>query len=158
MKFFYPKNNLVKTVCLVWITVFISINLSAQSQTPIAVNQIGFLPDAPKVAIISGKTSGKFSIKNADGKVVFSGDLQATGKTDFSGIKTASANFSALHQTGNFVVSAEGLHDSYPFEIEPNVYADAAKASIKAFYFQRASTALPEKFAGKWHRVAGHPD
>ncbi|RYE21473.1 MAG: cellulase, partial [Sphingobacteriaceae bacterium] len=158
MKFLYLQNNLVKTVLLLLTAVFISINLSAQNNLPIALNQVGFLPDAPKVAIVSGKTGGKFSIKNPNGKVVFSGELQATGKTDFSGIKTASADFSALHQTGNFVVSAEGLPDSYLFKIEPNVYADAAKASIKAFYFQRASTALPEKFAGKWHRVAGHAD
>ena len=158
MKFSYPKNNLIKTVWLLLIAVFIGKNSSAQNHTPIAVNQVGFLPDAPKIAIISGKTGGKFSVKNANGKVVFKGELKATGKTDFSGIKTASADFSAFHQTGNFVVSAEGLPDSYPFKIEPNVYADAAKASVKAFYFMRASTALPEKYAGKWHRVASHPD
>ncbi len=158
MKFSFPQNNLIKTVCLVWIAVFTGKNLSAQNHTQIAVNQVGFLPGAPKIAIISGETSGRFSVKNADGKVVFSGALKATGKTDFSGVKTASADFSALHQTGNFVVSAEGSSNSYSFKIEPNVYADAAKASIKAFYYQRASTALPEKYAGKWHRVAGHPD
>lgn len=158
MKFFYPQNKLVKTVCLIWIAVFTGKNLSAQNQNRITVNQVGFLPDAPKMAIVSGETDGKFSVKNAAGKVVFSGEIKPSGKTNFSGIKTASADFSALHQTGKFLVSVEGLPDSYPFTIEPNVYADAAKASIKAFYFQRASTALPEKYAGKWHRAEGHPD
>jgi endoglucanase len=33
-----------------------------------------------------------------------------------------------------------------------------AISSIKAFYFQRASMPLQEKFAGKWARPAGHPD
>src|SRR5690606_41977597 len=35
---------------------------------------------------------------------------------------------------------------------------EAARAAMKAFYFQRASTALPAKYAGRWARDAGHPD
>lgn len=133
-------------------------HLSAQNQSSIALNQLGFLPDAPKTAIVSGKTEGRFSIQNTAGKVVFKGELKASEKPDFAGVKTASADFSALHQTGSFVVLVDGLPKSYPFKITADVYADAAKAAIKAFYFQRASTALPEKYVGKWHRVAGHPD
>src|SRR5690606_25848231 len=45
-----------------------------------------------------------------------------------------------------------------PFSIKDSINNDLAKATMKAFYFQRASTALPEEFAGKWHRSAGHPD
>ncbi len=130
----------------------------AQNQNGIALNQIGFFPNAPKVAIVSGETTGRFSVQTTAGKVVFTGKLKPSDHTDFSGIKTASADFSALQQNGNFVVSVDGLPNSYPFGIKPNIYADAAKASIKAFYFQRASTGLPEKYAGKWHRMEGHPD
>jgi endoglucanase len=132
--------------------------LSAQNQNTIALNQVGFYPDAPKVAIVSGKTAGKFSVKTTAGKVVFSGELKPSGNPDFAGIKTASADFSNFHQTGKFILTVAGLANSYPFSIKPNIYADAAKASIKAYYYQRASIALPEKFAGKWHRSAGHPD
>ncbi|MDR1937328.1 MAG: glycoside hydrolase family 9 protein [Tannerellaceae bacterium] len=33
-----------------------------------------------------------------------------------------------------------------------------ALAGLKAFYYQRASTPIEEKYAGQWHRPAGHPD
>lgn len=158
MKFYIDKNSILKLGLMLLITGLFCTHLSAQNQTPIALNQIGFFPNAPKVAIVSGKTTGAFSVQTAAGKVVFTGKLKPSGQPDFSGIKTASADFSALQQNGNFVVSVEGLPNSYPFSIKPNVYADAAKASIKAFYFQRASTDLPEKYAGKWHRREGHPD
>src|SRR6202012_2449680 len=38
------------------------------------------------------------------------------------------------------------------------VNKDVADASIKAYYFMRASIPLPEKYAGKWARAEGHPD
>ena len=158
MKFYIDKNSIQKTASLLLLTGLFCMKATAQNQRLIAVNQVGFLPDAPKIAIVIGKVSGRFLVKNMNGKVVFSGKLQASGVADFNGVKTASANFSALRQSGNFVVSVQGLPDSYPFEIKPNVYADAAKASLKAFYFQRASTGLPEKYAEKWHRPEGHPD
>ena len=150
---------MLKRFCLVLVVLFTCFsNSSAQNSNNIALNQLGFYPNAPKVAIVSGVTTGRFTLKSTAGKVVFSRKLKASDKPDFAGVKTASANFSAFHQTGKFVVAVAGLPDSYPFDIKPNVFANAAKASVKAYYFMRASTALPEKFAGKWHRAAGHPD
>ncbi|MGI4803220.1 MAG: glycoside hydrolase family 9 protein, partial [Janthinobacterium lividum] len=158
MNFYMDKNSILKCSLMLLITGLAGNNLSAQNQNSIALNQVGFFPDAPKIAIVPGETKGRFLVKNTAGKVVFSGELKLSEKPDFAGVKTASADFSALHQTGNFVVSVSGLTNSYPFSIQPSVYADAAKASIKAYYFMRASTGLPEKYAGKWHRAAGHPD
>lgn len=51
-----------------------------------------------------------------------------------------------------------GVGQSYPFEIKPEVHKDLAAAAIKGFYFQRLSVDLPEKYAGRWARPAGHPD
>lgn len=44
------------------------------------------------------------------------------------------------------------------FSIGDDVIKNTLNASLKAFYYQRASMALEEKFAGKWARGAGHPD
>lgn len=156
MKFLYPNKKL-PIYCALFLTIAIIGKTQAQSQITIAVNQVGFYPNGPKVAIVSGVTTGKFIIQTPAKKVVFTGELKASEKPDFAGVKTALVDFSAFHQTGNFIVAVNGAA-SYQFSIKPNVYADAAKASIKAFYFQRASTALPEKYAGKWQRAAGHPD
>ncbi|MGI4750425.1 MAG: glycoside hydrolase family 9 protein [Janthinobacterium lividum] len=158
MNFYMGKNSILKSGWILLIVGLACNSLSAQNQSSIALNQLGFFPDAPKIAIVSGKTTGAFSVQTAAGKVVFTGKLKPSEQPDFSGIKTASADFSALHQAGNFVVAVDGLANSYPISIQPNIYADAAKASIKAYYFMRASTDLPEKYAGKWHRAEGHPD
>lgn len=159
LNFSNNKNKILLSVGMILIAIFAGFgHLSAQNQTNIALNQLGFFPDAPKVAIVSGKTTGRFLVQTTAGKVVFSGRLKASGNTDFAGIKTALADFSAFHQTGTYRIAVAGLANSYSFSIKPNIYADAAKASIKAYYFMRASTALPEKYAGKWHRAAGHPD
>jgi endoglucanase len=159
MKLLKHNSQIVKVSLIIISSLLITFtNSCAQNQKAIALNQLGFYPDAPKVAIVSGKTSGDFKVKTSAGKVVFSGKLKPSGHADFAGIKTALADFSAFHQTGNFVIAVDSLGNSYPFSIKPNVYADAAKASVKAYYFMRASTDLPEKYAGKWHRAAGHPD
>jgi endoglucanase len=47
---------------------------------------------------------------------------------------------------------------SFPFEIQVNAFKKVAMGALKGFYYQRASIALPEKYAGKWHREAGHSD
>ncbi len=102
--------RLLKYNCLVLVIAVAGFNKSAaQNQTNIALNQLGFFPDAPKVAIVSGKTTGKFLVQTTAGKVVFSGRLKASGNTDFAGIKTALADFSAFHQTGTYRIAVAGL-------------------------------------------------
>jgi len=159
MKFLNRSKKTTKFALLILLIVWATpCKLQAQNQPNIALNQLGFYPKGPKIEIVSGVTAGKFTVQTPNKKVVFTGELKASEKPDFAGIKTALADFSTFRQTGTFVVYVDGVGASYPFSIKPNVYAAAANASIKAYYFQRASTALPEKFAGKWHRAEGHPD
>ncbi|MVM32378.1 cellulase [Spirosoma sp. HMF4905] len=125
----------------------------------IRLNQVGFYPDAPKIAIVVGEVSGPFQITTPDGKkVLFSGTLSEPRQNAISGKIAHTADFSALHTTGTFVVVVPGLGRSYPFSIRPAVNRDLAIGALKGYYYQRASIALPESFAGQWHRPAGHPD
>lgn len=130
----------------------------------IRLNQIGFYPNAAKVAILvdepgSGAAAQPFQVTTADGKkVLFSGTLSEPRKNAISGKTARTADFSALRTTGTFVVNIPSLGRSYPFAIRPAVHRDVAIGAIKGFYYQRVSTDLPEKFAGQWHRPAGHPD
>jgi endoglucanase len=66
------------------------------------------------------------------------------------------ADFSAFKTNGIYVLEIPGIGTSYSFQIQKDVYKAAAAASLKGFYYQRVSTELPEKYAGKWHRPAGH--
>ncbi|WP_247231535.1 glycoside hydrolase family 9 protein [Telluribacter sp. SYSU D00476] len=136
---------------------------SSVAQTPtekIRLNQIGYYPDAPKVAVVVGEEAqGPFQIKEAgSNKVVFKGTLSAPRSNQHSGKKSRIADFSGFTKRGNYVVEIPGVGTSYSFSIKPAVHREVAAASLKGFYYQRISTPLPEKYAGKWARPAGHPD
>jgi len=89
---------------------------------------------------------------------VFSGKLSDAKKWPHSKETVKQADFSSVEISGEYVLQVPGIGTSHPFHIDENVHFEPAKASMKAFYFQRASTALPEEYAGKWAREAGHPD
>jgi endoglucanase len=137
--------------------------LAVIAQTPtvgtsIKLNQIGFYPSAPKVAVLTDAKPGKFFIQNIDKKTVFSGNLKQSALAAFSGKYTLIADFSNFNKAGKYVLYTPESGYSYSFEIKPSVHKKVADGTIKAFYFMRASAPLPERYAGKWHRAEGHPD
>ncbi len=129
------------------------------ASSSIRLNQLGFYPNGPKVAIVLTDADGPFQVTTPDGKkVLFSGNLSEARKNSISGKTARTADFSAFRTAGTYVLHVPGLGLSYPFTIKQDVHRDLAIGSLKGFYYQRASTDLPEKFAGQWHRPAGHPD
>ncbi len=126
----------------------------------IRLNQVGFYPNATKLAVVVGENGGgKFYVRSPDQqKVLFTGQLSESKPGEFSNRPTRVADFTGFTGQGRFVLDIPGVGQSYPFEIRPNVHREATAASIKGFYFQRASTGLPEAYAGKWARPLGHPD
>lgn len=138
----------------------ITTSLLAQNVTEnIRLNQIGFYPGGQKIAVIIGEKGGPFEIKDAEsGKTVFKGTLSASRTNQHSGKISRIADFSAFKKVGKYTVTIPSVGKSAPFEIKDKVYKEVAVASLKGFYYQRVSTALPEKFAGKWARPLGHPD
>lgn len=125
----------------------------------IRFNQIGFYSDAPKKAIIVGKAFKKFQVLNEETqKVVYQGELLLSGLPALNGKHTLIADFSALKEPGSYVIYVPDLGYSSIFSISNHVFDELAKATFKAYYFQRASTDLPEEYAGRWHRRGGHFD
>lgn len=125
----------------------------------IRLDQVGYAPDAPKVAYAITRAMGGFHVVTADGRdTVLSGRLGALRSTASSTESTRAADFSAVRDTGRFVVVIPGLGTSHPFRIAPRVHEDVARAALKAFYFQRASVDLDAAHAGPWARTGGHPD
>jgi len=125
----------------------------------IRLNQIGFYPDAPKIAVITDYNNSEFLIKSAtSGEIVFKSKLSAPHKSEFSPKVTRIADFSVVTKSGIYKLNLPGQGDSYTFEIKPKIFCNLTKALIKGFYFQRMSTPLLPEYAGKWSRAAGHPD
>jgi len=149
------KLILFSLICIVWSSV-----LSAQDAvSKIRLNQIGFYPDGPKIAVVADDKDGVFSMKEAGtDKVVFTSKLSGPHKSAVSPNVTRIADFSTVTKPGTYKLNIEGVGDSYTFEIKPKVFCDVTKALIKGYYFQRMSTPLLPQYAGKWSRPAGHPD
>ena len=148
----------IKILCLFFFGAMYAVQAQKLAEN-IRLNQIGFYPEAPKVAVLVGEAGGDFYLLDADTKKkVFTGTLSAARTNVISKKITHLADFSDFKTSGKYIVSVPNVGDSYTFEIRPNVHRAVAIGALKGFYFQRASTQLPEKFAGKWHRSAGHPD
>lgn len=125
----------------------------------IRLNQVGFYPKADKMAVWVGDLQSDFVILTQNKKkVVFREKLSSQRTNAISQKTTQLADFSAFQKPGKYYISIADKNISYPFEIRNDTHREAAKASLKGFYYQRVSTDLPEKYAGKWHRNAGHPD
>lgn len=136
-----------------------SIMTAQEAANRIRLNQIGFYPDAPKIAVITDYNNSEFLIKSAtSGEIVFKSKLSAPHKSEFSPKVTRIADFSVVTKPGIYKLNLPGQGDSYTFEIKPKIFCNLTKALIKGFYFQRMSTPLLPEYAGKWSRAAGHPD
>lgn len=134
--------------------------LSQNVTTKIRLNQLGFYPNAPKTAIVTGAvSSNNFYITSTNCRdTFFTGTLGEEKHSAYSSTKTRLADFSSLTNKGSFVVLINGVGHSYVFEISEDVNKEAAVSTLKGYYYQRTSMPLEEKYAGKWHRSAGHPD
>jgi endoglucanase len=149
-----------KLILFLLICFSVPLVLKAQdAAAKIRLNQIGFYPDASKVAVVADDIEGDFYVKSAGtGEVVFTSKLSSPHKSAFSPKITRIADFSPVTKPGTYKLNIPGQGDSYTFEIKPKVFCNVTKALIKGFYFQRMSTPLLPEFAGKWSRAAGHPD
>ena len=139
----------------------LSLNLSAQLlPAQIAFNQVGFYPNGTKLAfVINNAEAVDFFVLSVNKKdTLYKGKLQAEVQSEYSSTKTKIANFSTFNKSGEFVLFVPSLGYSSSFKIDKNIYKEVAKASVKAFYFQRASMPLLKQYAGIWARKEGHPD
>ena len=141
--------------------VTVSGTVFCQKVTPrIKLNQLGFYPSAPKLVIVTGETTAnQFYVTGTNLRdTVFTGTLSDEKQSQNSSTKTKLADFSLLKTKGSFVVLIPGIGHSYVFQISDDANKAAAISTLKGFYYQRVSIPLEEKYAGKWHRSAGHPD
>ncbi len=151
----------ISLVALILITVSSCAQNSPElkPEEKINLNQLGYYPSAPKYAVVKTDQPVDFYVlETGTSKKIFTGKLQGPRQSEFSDKKTCVADFSSITKAGSYALEIPAIGKSYSFEIKPNVYDEVSKASIKGFYYQRLSTELPEKFAGKWKRPAGNPD
>jgi endoglucanase len=158
------KNPIIKIAILSAVISFTActpkkIDTKNQAPSPdIRLNQLGYLPVSPKKVVVVASAATKFKLLDSTGNIVFSCKLVDKGVWDLSKEAVKIADFTSFEKPGVYKVYVEDLGASYPFRIDASVYADVSKASVKAFYLQRASMSIEEKYAGKFNHPLAHPD
>ncbi len=106
----------------------------------IRINQVGYLPDAPKVAVICAlapRTVAVFEVVDQAGKRVF-GPKPAKAAGKFGPcVETFRLDFTALRSTGTYRVRAAGL-ESRPVKIGPAVWNGLAEMPLRYMRQQRS--------------------
>lgn len=124
------------------------------------INQLGFFPNQKKIAIwVSEEEEKEFWIVDSENKeMILKGKTSHNPSSTFSGKKVQIIDFSSLNKAGKYEIIIPLIGKSYPFEIKKSIFENLGKASLKAFYYQRASTPIDSVYAGKWNRSLAHPD
>jgi endoglucanase len=125
----------------------------------IKVNQVGYLPRIPKVALVTAASPAtEFTLRRADRTVAFSGKLTAAIDDPDSGDKVQAADFSAWQTPGKYYIDVPGIGRSWEFSIAANVYAQVFYLAMRSYYSQRCGMGvdLGPEFPGYKHSAC-HP-
>jgi len=125
----------------------------------IRINQLGYYPQAPKIAMIKQTQATSFSVlRLPDSAVVYNGNLTAVKYDADSGDSIRWADFSGLTTEGRYCIRLSTGTTSLAFQISADILREVAYASLRSYYYQRCSYELIQPYAGIWSRKAGHPD
>jgi len=119
----------------------------------IKVDQVGYLPGAPKVAVVTAAAT-TFEVKRAsDNVTVFKGTLGPASLDADSGDSVQIADFTKLRQAGTYYLDVPGVGRSWTFSIQRDVFSHTYYLAMRAFYGQRCGTAvdLGPEFPGYTH-------
>ncbi len=148
--------------CLILLSVFLFGAMGnvchAQESSLIKVDQVGYLPDAAKLAAVAAadKTSEAktFEVKRAsDNVTVFKGALGPVNLDADTGDSVQLADFTKLRDAGSYYLDVPGVGRSWTFSIRPDVFVRPYYLAMRAFYGQRCGTAvdLGPEFPGYTH-------
>ncbi|GAB2524295.1 glycoside hydrolase family 9 protein [Microbulbifer agarilyticus] len=131
----------------------------AEASTSIRMNQLGFPPTSSKLAVVlANKNPDGFVVRDmSSNEVVLRGVLQPSSEKTLGGLPAWHADFSSIQMPGQYALETSTGYRQQ-FTVADGIYETLASASLKAFYFQRASMPIEEKYAGIWARPAGHAD
>lgn len=151
----------MKNILLTIIVIIPFIVGAQQKDNRIKVDQVGYLTNSQKKAIVPTKAKGNFYLIDVKtNKKVFTGKLSKSKKWEYSNETVCIADFSSFNEQGNYYLkcSDKNVEKSFNFNISNNVYHEIANASLFAFYLARVSMPIEEQYAGKYNRPCGHPD
>jgi endoglucanase len=137
--------------CWVCLVLFISLLFSGaigricraeNGSVQIKVDQVGYLPQASKVAVVTGAAT-TFEVKrSSDNVTVFKGTIGTARRDSDTGDSVQIVDFSKLQAAGTYYLEVAGLGRSWTFSIKPDVFLRTYYLVMRSFYGQRCGTAV----------------
>lgn len=122
------------------VIVLLLLGLNSGAESWIRINQLGYLPDAVKVAVMisdENKEDGGFELCDAiTHQPLFKGKMQVADASFFGMKSAARLDFSAFHSSGSYYVRCVGVK-SPVFKIGTHVYDGAADFLLRYMRQQR---------------------
>ena len=108
----------------------------------IRMSQIGFLPTAPKIAVVVGTSASSFAVVSQRGDTVLRGALTPPKPWALSGEENVRrADVTRLTRPGRYRLVVAGI-EPVAFEIGTTRLHDLAIATLKGFYYQRSGVPI----------------
>ncbi len=127
--------------------------LSAASSAKIVVNQVGYLPNSPKIALLvnSNTTQPQIELVDSHTKQTIQFIIPSQSMRDRdSNDRLQTIDFSKIQQPGNYFLRI-GSIESYPFAIASNVYQETIIKLLRSYYLQRCGVAIDDRVTGIRH-------
>lgn len=132
--------------------------MSEVPESQVLVDQFGYRPQDPKVAVVIGHPDGaqSYELRNVEtDQIVDIFDSIKWGNGAIhsqSGERAWWVDFSDIEEPGTYVlVREDGETRSHEFEIREDVYRDVLVAATRMFFYQRSGFAKEEPFAdSRW--------
>ncbi|WP_373540663.1 glycoside hydrolase family 9 protein [Chamaesiphon sp.] len=127
--------------------------LHAAASAKIVVNQVGYLPNSPKVALLVNSDTSKQPIELVDSTtkqtvqiIIPSQPVRDRDSND----RLQTIDFSQIQQQGKYFLRT-GSIESYPFSIASNVYQEPIIKLLRSYYLQRCGVAIDDPVTGIRH-------
>ncbi len=122
------------------------------------VNQLGYLPNANKefsIVADSVVPEQEFIILNTENEPVYSGNLgkNVFDDTEISGEMVFKGDFSQFQSAGNYKIKV-GDKESFPFQIQEELYDETLSNILRFFYLVRANNEMNDAVSGLSHPEA----
>lgn len=123
----------------------------------VKVNQMGYMPEDEKTFISKYVPEyNTFNILDASSKdVVYTGTFE-DGYINSVDSACCVGNFSDFKTPGKYIISVDGIGESYEFEIKENPYDEMYKDAVKMLYMQRCGMELTKELAGNYAHDVCH--
>jgi endoglucanase len=108
----------------------------------IKVDQVGYLPGGPKIAVVSSLAKTFEIRRSSDAKLMFRGVLGTVTTDPLSGDAVQAADFSQFRRAGDYYIQIPGVGKSWSFSVGSNVFERTYYLATRGFYGQRCGTAV----------------